>query len=171
VTVLDSPIQQPAAVRRSTSQAAELRCIVCHRPFEFALGQAAIVLKHIAYGYDFTHEGVCEAAARSWICVDPDYDRPAFGSDGTRTRVLSVSTADRWMVALPNAPDVVEAGHPVSYEPLSLWALVEYRDGSRKMEGIIRSPEWGTEPGGAEFPEARLGHRASLGYVHELDAR
>jgi len=43
--------------------------------------------------------------------------------------------------------------------------IVEYRDGRRRLEGLIRSDEWLTEPGGAEFPEARTGHRASRGYV------
>jgi hypothetical protein len=170
MTVIDRPNSGLAPTRRATSQAAELRCIVCHRAFEFALGQTAVVLKHIAYGYDFTHEGVCEAAARSWIFVDPDYDRPAFSTDGQRVRVLSVSNADGWMVAFPNSPELVEAGQPVAYEPLTLWALVEYCDGHRKMEGVLRAPEWRSEAGGAEFPVTRTGHRASLGYVHEQDA-
>ena len=57
-------------------------------------------------------------------------------------------------------------------EPLRYWALVEYRDGSRRFEGVVRNDEWLDEPGGAEFPESRPGH-AAVGYVpppalHEL---
>jgi hypothetical protein len=68
---------------------------------------------------------------------------------------------------MPNAPELKLAGRPVTFEPLQCWALVEYRDGSRHLEGIIRGPDLLNEPGGAEFPEAIHGQRASLGYVRD----
>jgi hypothetical protein len=175
MTVLDRPTERrvtaPAiAEQPSTNRVADLRCVVCHRTFDFAAGQSALILKHIAYGYDFAHDGPCLTTARSWIFVDPDYDRPAFSTDGQRHRVVSIANADGWVVALPNAPELVEAGKPVTYEPVRFWALVEYRDGHRQMEGVIRADEWLDETGAAEFPEARTGRRASLGYRHQKDA-
>jgi hypothetical protein len=71
----------------------------------------------------------------------------------------------------PNAIERAVAGDPVSVEPLQFWADVEYRDGSTHREGVIRDPEWLDEPGGAEFPEARLGRQASVGYSLELDCQ
>jgi hypothetical protein len=145
----------------------ELRCVVCHQPFDFAAGQTAVVLKHIAYGYDFAHAGRCEATAREWIFVEPGYDRPAFSDDAQRRQVLRITSSAGWYAVLPNAPELVLGGTPVAFERLQCWALVEYRDGSRHLEGIVRAPEWRNEPGGAEFPEARRGRRASLGYVSD----
>jgi hypothetical protein len=147
-----------------------LRCVVCHRPFDFAAGQTALVLKHIAYGYDFVHDGKCVATAREWLFVEPGYDRPAFSTDGARVRILRVSDAAGWAVALPAAPEQVLAGTPVVYEPVACWAMVEYVDGSRHLEGVIRAPELQSEPGTAEFPEARRGRYAYLGYVERMDA-
>lgn len=147
-----------------------MRCVVCHKPFDFAAGQAAIVLKHISYGYDFAHPGRCEATARDWIFVEPGFDRPAFSTDGQRARILRVSSADGWAAVLPAAPEQVLDGVAVHYEPVTFWALVEYRDGSRHLEGVIRATDWLTEPGGAEFPEARRGRYASLGYVERMDS-
>jgi hypothetical protein len=173
MTVLDRPLITSApdkSVERSAAQSQdELRCVVCHKAFDFAAGQTAIVLKHIAYGYDFAHAGVCEATAREWLFVEPGYDRPAFGTDGQRVRVLRIASAAGWAAALPAAPEQVLAGVPVLYEPVAHWALVEYRDGSRHLEGVIRDPQWVNEPGGAEFPEARRGRYASLGYVERMD--
>src|SRR5437868_5710716 len=104
MTVLDRPL--PAyvpkrAVERSAPKSQdEMRSVVCHTPFDFAAGQAAIVLKHIAYGYDFAHSGACEATAREWIFVEPGYDRPAFSTDGQRMRILRISSAAGWAAAL-----------------------------------------------------------------------
>ena len=64
--------------------------------------------------------------------------------------------------------DAGKPGVPVLYEPVAHWALVEYRDGSRHLEGVMRDPQWVDEPGGAEFPEARRGRYASLGYVQRV---
>jgi hypothetical protein len=40
-----------------------LRCIVCCVPFDFAAGETAVVLRHVAYGCDFVHDGPCLGAA------------------------------------------------------------------------------------------------------------
>ncbi len=169
MTVLDRPIAIPAPAKAADQTApdhqAEMRCVVCHKAFDFADGQTATILKHIAYGYDFAHPGVCEAKARGWIFVEPGYDRPAFSADWQRVRVLRIASAAGWTAALPSAPEQVLAGVPVIYEPVAYWALVEYRDGSRHLEGVIRDQQWVAEPGAAEFPEARRGRYASLGYV------
>jgi hypothetical protein len=147
------------------------RCAVCHRPFDFSAGETAVIVRHIAYGYDFVHDGACLAAAGEWIFVEPGYDRPAFGRDPERLRLVRVAAADGWSAVIPGTPQQVLAGEPVSFEPLRYWALVEHADGARRFEGIVRDPEWEDEPGGAEFPEARSGLRASLGYVSEADRR
>jgi hypothetical protein len=173
MTVLDRPSLAVApdrtVERRTLKSDEELRCVVCHRPFDFGAKQTAVVLKHIAYGYDFAHPGVCEATARTWIFAEPGYDRPAFSTDGQRMCVLRISSAAGWAAVLPAAPEQALAGVPVLYEPVEYWALVEYRDGSRHLEGVMRSREWLNEPGGAEFPESRRGRYASLGYVERMD--
>jgi hypothetical protein len=175
MTVLDRPVPAIAPevrLDRSLLRAeAELRCVVCHKPFDFAAGQAAMVLKHIAYGYDFMHDGACLATAREWIFVEPGYDRPTFSTDGQRVRVLHIASAEGWSAVFPAPLEQVAAGTPVIFDPLVCWALVEYRDGSRRFEGIVRATDWANEPGGAEFPEARTGHRAGLGYAQKEDMR
>jgi hypothetical protein len=143
--------------------------VICHRPFDFAGGQVAVVLKHIAYGYDYAHEGACLAAARELIFVDPEYDRPAFSTDGQRARILRTYAANGWTAVLPNAPDQVLGGEPVSFEPLLCWVVVESCTGSRRVEGLMREPDLVDEPGAAEFPEARQGRRQSLGYARAAD--
>jgi hypothetical protein len=169
-TILTSPATAlPSVGRRAVEVQTVLRCVVCHKPFNFAAGQAAMVLKHIAYGYDFAHDGKCLATAREWIFVEPGYDRPAFSTDGQRLRILRVSDASGWAAALPGAPEQVLSGTPVVYEPVACWAMVEYADGSRHLEGIIRAPDFQNEPGAAEFPEARRGRYAYLGYVERMD--
>ena len=60
------------------------------------------------------------------------------------------------------------AGPPapaVRLEALRWWALVEHRDGTRRVEGVVRDADWLDEPGGAELPEARRGPRPVLGYT------
>jgi hypothetical protein len=66
---------------------------------------------------------------------------------------------------MPETPEKIEAGYFVRFEPLRLWALVEYRDGSRYLEGVVRDAEWESEPGGAEFPEGERGPRDAVGYT------
>jgi hypothetical protein len=141
-----------------------LRCIVCHEPFDFARGEVATVLRHVAYGFDFVHERHA-AIALEWVFVDPDYDRPAFGYDERRLRFHDAATAGGWTVALPEPPEQIAAGNLVHFEPLRLWVSVEHRDGSLDSEGLIRDAEWETEPGGAEFPEGECGRREAVGYV------
>jgi len=173
MTVLDRPdvaiAPGPRTQRERLLETVELRCVVCHKPFDFGSGQVAIVLKHIAYGYDFAHEGACLATAREWIFADPEYDRPAFGSDGQRARVVHIASAAGWSAVMPAPLEQIVAGTPVVFDPLLCWALVEYRDGTRRFEGIVRTSGWADEPGGAEFPEARVGRRASLGYAQDAD--
>jgi len=144
-----------------------LRCIVCKGAFDFAAGETATVLRHIAYGYDFAHAGACLATALDWIFVEPGYDCPAFSVGRERVRILRTAPADGWAAVVPNSPEQRLAGSFVSFEALQCWALVEHSDGSRWVEGLIRDPEWQDEPGGAEFPEARHAGRASLDYVLE----
>jgi hypothetical protein len=174
MTVLDRPSTSLALetlVKRPTFQAlVQVKCVVCHKSFDFGAGQTAVVLKHIAYGYDFAHPGKCEAIAREWIFVEPGYDRPAFSTDGQRVRVLSVSSAAGWSAVLPAAPEQVLDGVPVLYERLAYWAVVEHRDGSRHTEGVIRAAEWLNEPGGAEFVEARHGRYTYRGKVERLSS-
>jgi len=105
-----------------------LNCVVCHQTFDFAAGEVAIVLRHVAYYYDFAHEGECLARALDLIFPEPDYDCAAFGLDQERLRVVSA-----------------ERG----------WALVEHADGSCRLEVIAREAGWEEEPGAAEFPEQR----------------
>src|SRR5438105_10203034 len=74
----------------------QISCAICHQSFAFGLGETAIVLKHIAYGYDYVHDGACLAAARDMIFVEPGYDRPAFSSDGQRKRILRTYEPEDW---------------------------------------------------------------------------
>lgn len=107
---------------------AELKCVVCKRGFDFIGGEVAIVLRHVAYYYDFAHDGQCLATALDWIFPEPGYDGAAFGLDQARLRIVRA-----------------ERG----------WALVEHADGSYRLEVIARELGWENEPGGAEFPEHR----------------
>jgi hypothetical protein len=105
-----------------------LKCVVCKRAFDFTTGEAAIVLRHVAYYYDLVHDGECLERALDWIFVEPGYDCAAFGRDQERLRI-------------------VRAGNR--------WALVEHADGWCRLEVIARQDEWEDEPGGLEFPEQR----------------
>jgi hypothetical protein len=142
-----------------------MRCVICRQTFDFASGETAVVLRHVAYGYDFAHDGQCLDAARALIFAEPDYDCAAFGRDAVRRRVLSVAPPQGWTVVLPADSTLVLAGAPLRFEALRHWALVEYQDGSRGLEGIVRDDEWLDEPGGAEFPQARQGRQAYIGYA------
>ena len=147
----------------------QLRCLVCHEPFDFVARDTALVLRHVAYGYDFVHDGQCLAAALERIFPEPGYDCAAFGQDPERRRVLEVARAEGWAAVVPNSPEQILAAQPVRFEPLQYWVLVEHQDGSQFVEGLIRDEEWLDEPGGAEFPEAWRGQRAALGYTSSSD--
>jgi hypothetical protein len=110
-----------------------MRCVICRQQFDFSAGQTAVVLRHVAYGYDFVHAGICEAAAMSIIFPEPGFDCAAFAHDATRARVLAI-------LGPFTATDV--------------HAVIEYRDGSRHVERITRDSDWRDEPGAAEFPVA-----------------
>jgi hypothetical protein len=146
-----------------------LRCLVCCQPFDFEAHEAAVVLRHVAYGHDFAHDGPCLAAARERLFPEPGYDCAAFGRDPERRRVLGAATAAGWAAVLPTAPERLATGPAVRLEPLRCWVLVEHTDGARRMEGLVRDEEWLHEPGGAEFPEARRGQRALIGYAPTTD--
>jgi hypothetical protein len=148
-------------------QTALLRCIVCQRAFDFAAGQTAIVLRHVAYGYDFAHAGLCQDVASAWLFVEPGYDAAAFSGDARRARVLQAWAADGWTAVLPEQPERIVAGETVRFEPLQCWVLLEYSDGSWHKEGILRDRDWADEPGGAEFPEAWSSNNACIDYVAE----
>jgi hypothetical protein len=126
-------------------------------------------LRHVAYGYDLVHAGLCLTEACEWIFPEPDYDCAAFGRDPERRRVLDVATAEGWAAVVPNPPERVIAGQPVRFEPLQYWALVERQDGSRSMEGLVRDELWRDEPGAAEFLEAWHEPSAILGYASRID--
>lgn len=153
----------------SLSVTPEVRCIVCCARFDFAAGETAVVLRHVAYGYDFVHDGPCVAAACERIFPEPDYDCAAFGRDPERRRLIEVTTAEGWSAVLPNPCVRSGVGPPVQFEALRFWAVVERADGSRNREGVVRDDQWLDEPGGAEFPEAARGQRALLGYVPPTD--
>jgi hypothetical protein len=142
----------------------QLRCIVCHQPFDFGRHETAAVIRHIAYGYDFVHTQH-ESAALDWIFVDPQYDRPEFSHDERRARILDVAPPTNWAAVIPARPDQIAAGELFSLQPLGLWVLVEYRDGRQYLEGLVREPEWETEPGGAMFLEGNGGPRDAVGYT------
>jgi hypothetical protein len=124
----------------------ELRCVTCRRAFDFQAGDEALVLRHVSYGYDFVHDSACLNTATELMFPEPGYDCEAFYRDLERQRVLGVAPADRWAAIVP-----ASGGNVVRREPLLCWALVEYRDGTISMEGLIRDNEWRDEPGGAEF--------------------
>jgi hypothetical protein len=147
-----------------------LHCVVCQQPFDFAAGDEAVVVRHVAYGHDFVHPGPCLEEARTWTFAEPDYDCAAFRRDAKRRRVLGAAPADGWAAVLPEADsDLVLAGQALHFEPLRAWVLVEHADGSRRVEGLVRTDEWLDEPGGAEFPGRATGRLACLGYASASD--
>jgi len=147
----------------------ELRCVVCHRAFDFAAQEAALVLRHVAYGYDFVHDNACLADACERLFPEPGYDCGAFARDPERRRVLAVAPAKDWMAVIARAPEPSAAIRRVHSDPLLCWALVEHRDGSTSMEGLVRDEEWLDEPGGAEFPEALRGSEMLIGYTSAIN--
>jgi hypothetical protein len=155
----------PAAAGRADARPAALCCVRCRRPFDFAAGEAALVLRHVAYGHDFVHDGPCLVAVREWLFAEPGYDCAAFGRDAERRRVLASAAADGWAAALPERPGRCLAARSGRFEPLRWWALVELRDGTRRVEGIVRDDDWLDEPGGAMFPEAGRGCRGDVAYA------
>ena len=120
-----------------------------------------MVLHHVAYGYDFAHRGDCEARALAAIFPEPGYDCAAFAHDPERVSVLAISPPNGWTAVRP--AQIAQGSKDLRFEPLRLWALIEYRDGSRRFEGVVRDDEWLDEPGGAEFPESRPGQARAIG--------
>jgi hypothetical protein len=147
-----------------------MRCVSCRQHFDFTAGQTAVVLHHVAYGYDFAHPGVCEAAALGSIFPEPGFDSAAFAHDRERRAVVAVAPARGWSVVVAGGADVRAHGD-LRFEPLAFWALIEYRDGSRRFEGVIQDSEWQDEPGGAEFPESGAGWAAAVGYAPPVELR
>jgi hypothetical protein len=141
-----------------------MRCVICRQSFDFSAGQTAVVLHHVAYGYDFVHPGACEAAALGLIFPEPGYDCTAFAHDPERRAVLAITPPKGWSAVLP-AAQAARAGDDLHFEPLRFWALIEYRDGSRRFESVVRDADWLDEPGGAEFPESRTSHGGAIGYA------
>ena len=159
ITLRDAPaaVSALAGVR---APSAALRCVVCGEPFDFAAGESAVVLRHVAYGHDFVHDGRCLATARELLFAEPGYDCPALGPDPLRRRVMDATPADGWSATRAPAPGA--AGGRVRHEPLRWWALIELADGRRQMEGVARDEDWLDEPGGATLPAAA---RDFLGYA------
>jgi hypothetical protein len=176
ITLRDAPAQVLAGVR---TPSAPLRCVVCGHAFDFAAGESAVVMRHVAYGHDFVHDGRCLAIARDLLFAEPGYDSAALGRDPQRRRILDAGPAAGWAAVLPEPPQRIGPGRPVQLvdgrpvhlEPLRWWALIEHEDGSRHVEGIVRDEDWLDEPGGAELPEARAGFRRLLGYAAPADLR
>ena len=123
-----------------------LRCVVCRSCFDFAAGESALILRHVAYGYDFVHHGACLTSATERIFPEPGFDCAAFARDPQRRRVLNVAGADGWAAMSPTT-----AGHAPLDEPLLCWVLVEHQDGTTSLDGVIRDDDWLDEPGGAQF--------------------
>jgi hypothetical protein len=144
-----------------------MRCVICRQVFDFAGGQTAVVLHHVSYGYDFVHQGECEAKALAMIFPEPGYDGAAFAHDPERVGVLAIAPSNGWAAVLP--ADYTRGQRDPRFEPLSYWALVEYRDGSRRFEGVVRDDEWIDEPGGAEFPESGAGRAMAIGYAPPVE--
>ena len=157
-----SPIPTP---RHGAPVTPDLQCISCRTAFQFRAGESALVLRHVAYGYDFVHDGACFAAAVEAIFVEPGYDCAAFGPDPVRRRVLGVAAADGWMAVLANTSGSFGAPQEVRFAPLRDWAAIEHQDGSIVTEGLVRDEEWLNEPGGAEFPEAVRGSTRFMSYA------
>src|SRR5262249_15293152 len=76
-----------------SAPATALKCVVCKRPFDFTSGEAAIVLRHVAYYYDLVHDGACLEQALDWIFVEPGYDCAAFGRDLERRSIVRAGNA------------------------------------------------------------------------------
>jgi len=119
---------------------------VCRSCFDFTAGETALILRHVAYGYDFVHDGGCFAAATESIFPEPGFDCAAFARDPERRRVLTVAAADGWA-----ALSRTTTGHRALDEPLLCWVVIEHPDGTTSLDGVVRDPEWLDEPGGAEF--------------------
>lgn len=159
--LIDAPVAQaPVHIAHDPS----VECFICHRTINFGAGEAAIVLRHAAYANAFVHEGACAVAALGWIFPEPGYDGPAYGRDPERRRILAIAPADGWAAVMPETPERVLAGAPVRFDPLRFWALVEHADGTRRTEGVVWDEAWLDEPAAAEFPEAKTGKQALLGY-------
>jgi hypothetical protein len=144
-----------------------MRCVICRQIFDFAGGQTAVVLHHVAYGYDFAHRGDCEKQALAAIFPEPGYDCAAFAHDPERVGVLAIAPPKGWTAVLP--VDQATGSDDLRFEPLRFWALIEYRDGSRRFEGVVRDDEWIDEPGGAEFPESGAGRSMAIGYAPPVE--
>jgi hypothetical protein len=152
-----------------TTAAFDLRCLSCNRAFDFESGEAATVLRHVAYGFGFAHAGDCVTEALEEIFIEPGYDNAAYAHDPERRRVVGINAPDGWSAVLPETPERVLSGSPFRFEELRFWALVEHRDGSRRVEGVIWDDAWLDEPGSAEFVEARTGRDAYVGYASPSD--
>jgi hypothetical protein len=151
----------------SPSHVTQPSCVTCGRAFDFDAGESAVVLRHVAYGYDLAHDGACVAAATDRVFVEPGFDVAAFGCDRERSRILQITPAEGWFAARPETPRHVLAGRLLRFEPLRWWALVERRDGSRRFESMTRDADWDNGSGGLEFPEARRGSAACIGYTRQ----
>jgi hypothetical protein len=145
-----------------------MRCVICRQYIDFAAGEVAVVLRHVAYGFDFAHSGACEAAALGAVFPEPGYDSAAFAHDPNRRAIVAVAPANGWS-AVAGCTSDARSKDDLRVEPLRFWALVEYRDGTRRFEGVIRDEDWLDEPGGAEFPESRAGWATTVGYAPPVD--
>ena len=117
----------------SPSSTVALRCVVCRQPFDFDAGEQAVVLRHVAYGFDFVHDGACLSAVLAWVFVEPGYDCAAFARDRERVGVVA-AYAD----GVPSA----------------CVAVFQRQDQSLRAEHITWDAEWLQEPGAAYIAAA-----------------
>jgi hypothetical protein len=155
----------PVTSLPSATPVTQPRCVTCGRAFDFEAGESAVVLRHVAYGYDLAHDGACLTAANDRLFLEPGFDGAAFGADPERTRIVQIAPADGWFAARPETPRQVLAGRLLRFEPLRWWALVERDDGTRRVEGLARDSEWDDADGGLEFAQAWRGSAACIGYT------
>jgi len=141
-----------------------LQCLVCNRSFDFTTSEAAVVVRHVSYGYDFVHEATCLEAVAEWLFPEPGFDCAAFGPDLERRRILGITSARGWAAAMNAGPAEVLC-RPARPDPLHSWVLVEHKSGAVRIEGLIHDEEWADEPGTFEFPEAQRGSHAFIGYL------
>ena len=118
ITLRDAPARRVRSRRCSGAvRGAALRRL--RRGLDFAAGKSAVVLRHVAYGHDFVHDGRCLATARELLFAEPGYDCAALGRDPERRRVLDAGPGAGWAAVLlhtahgPGRPVQLVDGRPV----------------------------------------------------------
>src|SRR5215831_6015096 len=91
----------------SVPQTPELHCVVCQQAFDFAAQEAALVLRHVAYGYDSVHDTPALPTRANGSSSNPAM---------TAERSLVIPSVDAcWTLRLPTAGRQLSPGrlsHP-----------------------------------------------------------